>query len=193
MNVLVDCEFSQIVTKAFRDRGHNAFSCDLLPTEGNPEWHLQMDAIEALWSRRWDLVIAHPPCTRLANSGVRWLLERNLWDELSLACEFFSEFITYGEKGNKICIENPIPHKYALNLLEPYTQLIQPWQFGHPESKATCLWLYGLPKLIPTNIVEGREGKVWKMPPSPDRAKLRSKTYEGIAKAFSIQWGGLTS
>jgi hypothetical protein len=188
MKVLIACEESGIVTEEFRKRGHNAWSCDLLPTSGNhPEWHIQDDAMKVLWGDRWDLVIAHPPCTRLANSGVRWLAERNLWDELEKARLFFLAFHFFGKGGGKIGIENPIPHKYAN--LPKYTQIIQPWQFGHPETKATCLWLYGIPKLKPTNIVEGREGKIWRMPPGPERSKLRSKTYHGIATAMATQWG----
>jgi hypothetical protein len=188
MKVLIACEESQVVCKAFRERGHEAYSCDLLPTSGNhPEWHIRDDAIKVLYSQKWDLVIAHPPCTRLCNSGVRWLRERNLWNDLDKAERFFNEFVEYGIKGNKICIENPIPHKYAR--IPKYSQIIQPYQFGHPETKATCLWLYNLPKLIPTNIVEGREQKIWKMPPSKDRSKLRSKTFPGIAAAFAEQWG----
>lgn len=187
MRVLVACEESQAVCIAFRERGHEAYSCDILPPSGgHPEWHIQDDAIKTLYSRRWDLVIAHPPCTRLANSGVRWLRERDLWSELESARLFFMQFIAYGRSGNLICVENPIPHKHAK--LPAYTQIIQPWQFGHPETKATCLWLYGLPKLQPTNIVKGRAGRIWRMPPSSDRTRLRSQTYPGIAKAIAEQW-----
>ncbi len=188
MRVLVACEESGIVAEAFRKRGHEAWSCDILPTSGgHPEWHIKDDAIKILYSQKWDLVIAHPPCTRLANSGVRWLHERDLWSELQEAIHFFNQFVEYGKAENRIAIENPIPHKWAI--IPKYTQIIQPWQFGHPESKATCLWLYGLPKLNPTNIVSGREQKVWKMTPGPERAKLRSKTFIGIAKAMAEQWG----
>ena len=187
MRVLVACEESQEVTKAFRRLGHEAFSCDLQDCSGgHPEWHIKGDAVEVLYSQKWDRAIAHPPCTRLANSGVQWLKKRNLWRELDDAREFFYRFVNYGKEGNKIAIENPIPHKYGC--LPKYTQIIQPWQFGHGETKATCLWLYGLPKLRPTNIVEGREQKVWKIPPGPDREKLRSKTYSGIAEAMASQW-----
>jgi hypothetical protein len=194
MKVLIACEESQTVCKAFRERGHEAYSCDILPCSGgHPEWHLQMDVTLLLKSNElweYDLIIAHPPCTRLANSGVRWLHERGLYKELNEACSFFNLFVNIGLSGDyKVCIENPIPHIYAVDQIGKYDQIIQPWQFGHGESKATCLWLYGLPKLIPTNIVEGREGKVWKMPPSPDRAKLRSKTFPGIAAAMATQWG----
>ena len=190
MRVLIDCERSQVVCKAFRELGHEAYSCDLQGCYGgHPEWHIKDDAIKVLYSKKWDLVIAHPPCTRLANSGVRWLRERNLWEDLTQARLFFMEFIDYGLKGNKIAIENPIPHKYAK--LPHYSQLIQPYQFGHPESKATCLWLFGLPKLIHTNLIskDQVEQKIWKMPPCKERSDMRSKTYKGIAEAMALQWG----
>lgn len=188
MRILVACEESQTVAKAFRNIGHEAFSCDIKECSGGrPEWHIQGDAIRVLNSDKWDLVIAHPPCTRLANSGVRWLRERNLWADLDEARAFFMKFVEYGDAGNRICIENPIPHKYGR--LPRYTQIIQPWQFGHGETKATCLWLYGLPQLMPTKIVEGRVPRLTNLPPSPDRAALRSKTYLGIAAAMAQQWG----
>ncbi len=201
MDVLVDCEESQAVTIAFRNKGHNAYSCDLLSCSGgHSEWHIQGDAIDTLRSKKWDLVIAHPPCTRLANSGVRWLKERDLWHDLAKAIYFFKQFQEYQkETGIPMCIENPIPHKYAVDGFDlngkfiegigKYSQIIQPWQFGHGEQKATCLWLYNLPDLIPTNIVEGREQRIWKMQPGEDRAKERSKTFVGIAEAFAAQWG----
>ena len=191
MRVLIACEESQAVCIAFRERGHEAYSCDILPCSGgHPEWHIQDDAIKVLYHNQWDLVIAHPPCTRLSNSGVRWLAERNLWKEMENACIFFNRFRHWGECHNgKMCIENPIPHKYAVKNIGHYDQIIQPWQFGHPETKATCLWLFNLPPLMPTEIVNGREGKVWKMAPSENRTKLRSKTYQGIACAMAEQWG----
>jgi hypothetical protein len=168
MKVLIACEESQEVCKAFRSLGHEAYS--------------------------WDLVIAHPPCTRLANSGVRWLAERNLWDDMEKATRFFNKFRGYHDAfGKPVAIENPIPHKYATEKIGFYSQLIQPWQFGHSEQKATCLWLHGLPKLKPTNIVEGREQRLHRLPPSIDRAKLRSKTFSGIAQAMAEQWGGYVS
>jgi hypothetical protein len=187
MKVLVACEESQAVCIAFRNKGHEAYSCDLQECSGgHSEWHIKDDALKVLYYDDWDLVIAHPPCTRLTNSGVRWLKERNLYSDLKDAIHFFYVFVNYGIEGNKICIENPIPHKYAE--LPKYTQIVQPWMFGHGESKATCLWLYNLPKLQPTNIVSGREQKVWKMTPGPERAKERSKTYLGIANAMAEQW-----
>ena len=205
MNVLVACEFSGVVRDAFIERGHNAWSCDLLKGEGR-YWtrHFQTDVLDEL-DNGWDLMIAHPPCTRLANSGVRWLAERNLWSELSQAIWFFRALQTASIP--RIAIENPIPHKYARvgfrdKILDPvdpannftigvgkYDQIIQPWQFGHGETKATCLWLKNLPELEPTNIVEGREQRIWKMSPGADRAKLRSITYKGFAEAMADQWG----
>lgn len=190
MKVLIDCERSQVVCKAFREFGHKSYSCDKEISYGDlPQYHIKDDAIKILYSQKWDLVIAHPPCTRLANSGVRWLHERNLWEDLNQARLFFMQFINYGLQGHKIAIENPIPHKYAK--LPQYSQLIQPYQFGHPESKATCLWLFGLPKLIHTNLIskDQVEQKVWRMPPSKERSDMRSKTYKGIADAMASQWG----
>ena len=132
-------------------------------------------------------MIAHPPCTRLCNSGVMWLSKRNLWSEMIKAVAFFMKL----QRADipLICIENPIPHKYAVNGIGKYNQIIQPWQHGHGETKATCLWLKGLPELKPTKIVEGREQRIHKLPPSKDRSKLRSKTFPGIAKAMAEQWG----
>jgi hypothetical protein len=192
MKILVACEESQAVCKEFRKLGHEAYSCDLLECSGgHPEWHIKGNVIHQLY-QVWDLIIAHPPCYRLCNSGVRWLSERDLWQEMYYACEFFNQFQSYAKReGVPACIENPIPHKYAVEYIGKYTQIIQPWMFGHGETKATCLWLYGLPELKPTNIVSGREGKVWKMPPGENRSRLRSKTYTGIAEAMAQQWGGL--
>ena len=201
MRVLIACEFSGVVRDAFIERGHNAYSCDILPGEGKYSGnHYQTPIINILYEK-WDLMIAHPPCTRLANSGVRWLSERNLWEELENAIGFFNDLNGCGIP--KIAVENPIPHKYARDGFEyahgddfvsipgigKYDQIIQPWQFGHGETKATCLWLKNLPKLEPTNIVDGREGRIHKLPPSKDRARLRSITYQGIADAMAEQWG----
>lgn len=197
LHVLVACEESQAVTKAFRALGHNAFSCDIQECSGgHPEWHIQGDAVEALYSRKWDLVIAHPPCTRLCNSGVMWLERNGLWQDLNDAIAFFNVFTKYGKAGNFIAIENPIPHKYAVAKIGKYSQVIQPYHFGHKERKATCLWLYGLPKLNPANNVfaamqllpKREQQRVHYLPPSADRAKLRSKTYTGIAEAMATQW-----
>ncbi len=192
MRVLIACEESQAVAIAFRNKGHDAYSCDILPCSGgHPEWHIQWDAIEALWSQKWDLVIAHPPCDRLTNSGVRWLEERNLWNDLYDACTFFNHFTLYGKLGNRIAIENPVPHKHAVKLIGKYNQIIQPYQFGHTTTKKTCLWLFGLPPLIYTCIVpkEQHTHEIHTCSPGPDRKKIRSKTFPGIAEAMANQWG----
>lgn len=192
MRVLVACEFSGTVRDAFRKAGHDAWSCDLDPDNTGSPFHIQEDIIHHLRCG-WDLMIAHPPCTYLCNSGVRWLKDENgphgfslqrMWKMFS-ARSFFFEL--YSAPIERICIENPVPHGYAM--LPPYTQTVQPWQFGHGETKRTCLWLKNLPPLVPTNVVEGREGRIHKMPPSKDRGKLRSVTYQGIAEAMASQWG----
>jgi len=196
--ILVACEESQTVCTEFRKLGFEAYSCDLQECSGgHPEWHIQDDAIKVLWSQKWDLVIAHPPCDYLANSGVRWRVERNEWTQVKDGADFFNEFVKYGKQGNKIVIENPIQHKYARNFIPKYHQIIQPYQFGHMEMKSTCLWLYGLPPLIPTKNVYAEmmqlpykdRAKVHCCSPGPDRAKLRSKTYPGIAQAIANQYG----
>ena len=215
MKILIACEFSGIIRNAFTEKGHDAMSCDLLPTE-QPGSHFQGDMRDII-NDDWDMIIAHPPCTYLCNSGVRWLHETpGRWEQLKDAKEFFNLFLK--AKAKRIAIENPIPHKYAE--LPRYNQIIHPWMFGHPESKSTCLWLKGLPKLEPTtiaqfkryrckcgNVFEEELGKygccdyparpLWdnqtkngqnKLSPSKDRAKDRSRTYTGIAEAMSIQW-----
>lgn len=184
MRILVACEFSGIVREAFRLRGHDAWSCDLLPTE-IPGQHIQDDVLKHLGGG-WDILIGFPPCTRRCNSSVRWLKNNpERWDLLQQDDLFFNDL--WYSKIPKICLENPIPHRYTA--VVDYTQLIQPWQFGHGETKATCLWLKGLPKLQPTNIVDGREARIHKMAPSANRGKERSRTYTGIANAFADQWG----
>lgn len=189
MRVLIACEESQVVCKAFRLKGHKAFSCDLLDCSGgHPEWHFKGDLREYL-DEDWDLIIAHPPCTRLCNSGVRWLHERGLWREMEESARFFKMILDY-KRCNRVAIENPIMHKYAIEIIgRRQDQIIQPWQFGHGETKATCLWLRNLPKLKPTNVVEGREARIHMMPPSEERSKVRSKTFSGVAKAMAEQWG----
>jgi len=179
MKVLVACEFSGIVRDAFIAKGHKAVSCDLLPTE-RPGPHIQGDVLEIL-DDGWDLILAFPPCTRLAVSGARWFKGKER--EQQAAVEFFMRFTT----GLRYCIENPIGIM-STRYRKP-DQIIQPWQFGHGETKATCLWLNGLPLLKPTNIVSGREARIHKMPPSPDRSKNRSRTFQGIANAMANQWG----
>lgn len=188
MKVLIACEESQTVCKAFRERGHEAYSCDILDCSGGrPEWHLKGDVRNFIF-RDWDIMIAHPPCTYLSNSGVRWLKGNpERFEKMLDAAQFFKMLLGFSESIPKICIENPIPHRHAR--LPKYDQIIQPWQFGHGETKSTCLWLKGLNPLCPTEIVDGREQRIWKLPPSENRAKLRSKTFEGIAKAMAEQWG----
>ncbi len=181
MKVLVACEFSGIVREAFRAKGHDAWSCDLLPTE-IPGQHIQMDIMKVL-NGDWDLMIAHPPCTHLAVSGARWFKDKI--SEQKTAIQFFMKLAN--ARIDKICIENPI--SIMSTVYRKPDQIIQPWQFGHGETKATCLWLEGLPNLVPTEIVEGREARIHNMPPSKDRWKLRSITYQGIANAMAEQWG----
>ncbi len=186
MKILIACEFSGIVRDAFIAKGHDAVSCDLLPTE-RPGPHFRCD-VRGILGGGWDLMIAHPPCTRLCNSGVRWLSERNLWQHMRVAAEFFKHLLQADIP--RIAVENPIPHKYALEIIgRKYDQIIQPWQFGHPETKSTCLWLKGLTGIKPTNIVSGREARIHKMAPSKNRGRLRSITYQGIADAMAEQWG----
>lgn len=181
MRVLVACEFSGIVRDAFKERGHDAWSCDLLPTE-TPGKHFQQDVLSIL-ENGWDLLIAHPPCTHLAVSGARWFKEKQ--EEQKEALFFVRALL--GAPIARIALENPI--SIISSRIRKPDQIIQPWQFGHGETKATCLWLKGLPNLVPTNIVSGREARVHRMPPSPDRWKERSKTFAGIAQAMAAQWG----
>lgn len=201
MNVLIACEESQKVCTAFREKGHNAFSCDILPHSGShSEWHIMQDVLSLLNGNckfmtmdcvyhqiygKWDMIIAFPPCTHLAVSGARYFEQKRKDGRQQQGIDFFMEFTK--ADCEKIAIENPI------GIMSTYyrkpDQIIQPWMFGHGETKATCLWLKNLPKLEPTNIVDGREQRVWRMPPSSERAKERSKTYAGIAKAMACQWG----
>ena len=185
MRVLIACEFSATVRDAFRARGHDAWSCDLLPCEGDPAWHIQGDAIDAAYSRQWDLMIAHPPCTHLAVSGARWFRDKLPQQKAALA--FVRALLD--APIPRIALENPV--SIISSRIKKPDQVIQPWQFGHGETKATCLWLKGLPFLKPTNIVDGRVARVHKMPPGPDRWKERSRTYQGIADAMAEQWGTL--
>lgn len=214
MNVLVACEESQRVCTAFREKGHNAFSCDILPCSGgHPEWHCQGDVLNILNGSgdkeeyfctqdnkshklpvKWDLIIAHPPCTYLSNAGARFLYPKGVLNEERLkmgleAKEFFMAF--YNADCEKICIENPTPSR--VYELPKYTQVIQPWMFGHPVQKRTCLWLKGLEPLKPTEIVEERQSsKVpgnWFNKGGKERHQNRAKTFPGIAKAFAEQWG----
>ena len=191
MRVLVACEYSGVVRRAFDARGHDAWSCDLLPAEDQSNRHIVGDARQLL-NDGWDLLVAHPPCTRLCNSGVRWLAERNLWPDLKDAADLFSDF--WNAPIPRVAIENPVMHRHAKALIRNYVepaQSIQPWQFGHGETKRTCFWLRELPPLTPTNIVEGRAQRIHRMPPSPDRWKERSRTFTGVAEAMADQWGEL--
>lgn len=181
MKVLIACEFSGVVREAFKAKGHDAWSCDLLPTE-IPGNHLLMSVEEALM-QQWDMMIAFPPCTHLAVSGARWFKDKKKEQECAL--DFVRMLL--GRQIQHIALENPIGI-ISSHIRKP-DQIIQPWQFGHPETKATCLWLKNLPKLQPTDIVKGRNGRVWKEPPSPERWKNRSRTLNGIAQAMADQWG----
>jgi len=181
--VLIACEESQAVCIEFRKLGIEAYSCDILPCSGwHPEWHFEQ-RVEYLLVQQWYLVIAFPPCTDLAVSGAKWFKAKQADGTQKESIDFFMQFT---KLTCKWAIENPIGIM-STHYRKP-DQIIQPWQFGHGETKSTCLWLKGLPKLEPTDIVEGREQRIWKMPPSKDRAKLRSKTYPGIAKAMAEQW-----
>lgn len=199
LRVLVACEFSGTVRDAFLEAGHDAWSCDLLPAETCPNRHMQGDVRDVL-GMGWDLLmVAHPPCTRLCNSGVRWLhtpppgrTRADMWRELDEGADLFSTL--WNADIDRICVENPVMHKHAKERIRNYRefgQSVQPWQFGHPETKRTCFWLKNLPPLTPTNIVEGREARVHLMPPGPDRWKERSRFFPGIAAAMAAQWGPL--
>ena len=181
MKVLVACEFSGIVRQAFYEKGHYAVSCDFLQSEISTQRHFMGD-VRGLLNKGWDLMVAFPPCTHLAVSGARWF--KNKQKEQIEALQFVKDLMNAPIK--KICIENPISI-ISTKIRKP-DQIIQPYQFGHPETKATCLWLKNLPKLKPTKIVTGRYARVWREPPSPNRWKNRSRTYEGIAKAMAEQW-----
>ena len=186
MRVLVACEFSGVVRRAFSERGYDAWSCDLLPANDKSDHHIQGNVLDIL-DDGWDMMIAHPPCTYLANSGVRWLHERNgRWQKMNRAIEFFNNLLD--AEIPMIAVENPIQHKYARQHIRRYDQIIQPWMFGHGETKATCLWLKNLPPLMATVIHTEREGRIWKIPPSEQRGMLRSITYQGIADAMAQQW-----
>lgn len=184
MRVLIACEYSGRVRDAFRRRGHDAWSCDLLPTDA-PGPHYQCPVEEVL-SMGWDLMIAHPPCTDLAVSGSRWMAEKAADGRTNAALRFVR--LLMASPIQRWCIENPV--SLINTRIRKPDQIIQPWEFGHGETKATCLWLNNLPRLRPTKYVEGRDARVWLMPPGPDRWKERSRTYEGIADAMGQQWGG---
>lgn len=201
MRVLIACEFSGTVRDAFRAKGHDAYSCDILPDDNNSPFHYQEDILKHLerLSHSYDLMIAHPPCTYLANSGVQHLYKKNgeidvyRWEKMEKAKVFFEKLLN--APIPQVAIENPIPHKYGLG--KTYTQIIQPWMFGHTERKATCLWLKNLYPLRETNNVKEEMLKLPKreqqrlhyLPPSEDRWKIRSTTFQGIADAMADQWG----
>jgi len=183
MRVLIACEYSGRVRDAFIKKGHDSISCDILPTDIHGP-HYQGDVKDML-DEHWDMIIAFPPCDHLAVSGARWFKEKQADGRQQQGIDFFMMFANH--PCEKIAIENPVG--IMSTLWRKPNQIVQPWQFGHGETKATCLWLKGLPKLKPTNIVEGRENRIWKMSPSKDRAKKRSLTYQGIAGAMAEQWG----
>lgn len=193
--VLVACEFSAVVRDAFRAAGHDAWSCDLLPTEGDPRWHWQEDCRVTVKRRQWDLLIHHTPCTYATNAGARWLYvggrgqirDPRRWQQMEDGAALFREM--QDADVPMIAGENPIPHRYAIELMGWYTQIIQPHEHGHGETKATCLWLKNLPKLEPTNPVAGREPRVHHASPGPNRWMERSRTLPGIAAAMVRFWG----
>lgn len=212
MKILVACEYSGVVREAFRKKGHDVWSCDILPTE-IPGQHIQDDVVQvinSLWGMTLGMVIGHPPCTRICNSGVLRLykdgkkengIDDTMWRDMEAGAAFFK--VLLNSKCDRVAIENPVPHGYALDIIgQKYTQIIQPYNFGEDASKATCLWLKGLPKLVntvyyPPRIVDGK--KRWsnqtdsgqnKLAPSATRGKDRAKTYPGIAQAMSDQWNG---
>lgn len=187
MRVLVACESSGVVRRAFRELGHEAWSCDLLPADDDDSTHIRGDALMAMRWWRWDLMIAHPPCTHLAVSGARWFPAKRASGEQQAALAFVQALMD--APIPMIAVENPISI-ISSHIRKP-DQIIQPWMFGHGETKATCLWLKGLPLLTPTDVVDGREARIHHMPPSPSRWKLRSATYPGIAAAMAAQWGGI--
>lgn len=185
MRVLIGCEFSGVVRRAFRDRGHKAWSCDLLPAEDDSPYHVQGDVLIAARQREWDLAILHPPCTHLAVSGARWFKDK--LPEQRDALRFVRQLLDLDIE--RIALENPI--SIISSRIRKPDQIIQPWQFGHGETKATCLWLKNLPLLVPTKIVSGRVARVHLASPGPDRWKERSRTLTGIAEAMADQWGSL--
>lgn len=199
LRVLIACEFSGTVRRAFAARGHDVWSCDLQPAEDGSNRHIVGDA-RALLNDGWDLLmVAHPPCTRLCNSGVRWLstpppnrTRTEMWAELDAGAALFSAF--WNAPIERIAIENPVMHRHAKARIAGYREFtlsVPPYEYGHPETKRTCLWLKNLPPLRPTNRVDGRASRVHRMPPGPDRARERSRFFSGIAEAMADQWGSI--
>lgn len=201
MRIIIGCEESQTICKEFRKFGHEAYSCDLIECSGgHPEWHLQGNVLDYL-EQDWQMGIFHPPCTFIANSGARWLFEKEgRWKQLDEACEFFKKLLF--APIEKICVENPLPHKWGLEKIGiKYSQKVQPYYFGDKQKKGTCLWLKNLPMLIPTtpdlkppkDKTELKKWEmIWRMPPSADQKRLRSKTFTGMAKAIAEQWGSVS-
>lgn len=192
MTWLIACEYSGRVRDAMIAQGVDAVSCDLLPTEVEGP-HIQGD-VSALLTKRWSGVIAHPPCTRLCNSGVRWLAERNLWDDMRSGAAFFLECLN--ANAPMVAVENPVMHRYAREIVGRYADFTcQPWQFGDPAKKRTCFWTRGLPRLTPTSDMTAEDARAdcHLASPGPDRWKERSRTYPGIASAIASQWGRLST
>ena len=191
MKVLIACEYSGRTRQAFRDLGHDAWSCDLLESEDNSPHHVQGDVLDML-REPWGLVIAHPPCTRLCNSGVRWLAERDLWADLILAAHFFRQCLD--ANAPRVAVENPVMHRYGRELVGRGPCFsVQPWQFGDNAKKRTAFWTRGLPPLKPTSDLDGKSAvaEVHNASPGPNRWKERSRTYPGLARAMAQQWGSL--
>jgi len=187
MKVLVACEYSGRVREAFRARGHDAWSCDLLGSEDSSQHHITGDCLPIVFSGEWDLMICHPPCTHLAVSGARHFARKRESGEQQAALEFVRLLLS--APIERIALENPV--SIISSAIRKPDQIIQPWQHGHGETKSTCLWLKNLPKLRPSNIVDGRDDRIHKMAPSPTRWKERSRTYQGIANAMAEQWDSL--
>ena len=186
MRVLIACEYSGAVRREFRKRDHDAWSCDLEPAEDGSAYHIQGDAIEAAYGSQWDMMLAFPPCTHLAVSGARWFAEKRADGRQQAALEFVR--LLLDAPVSRIALENPV--SIISTAIRPPDQIIQPWQFGHGETKRTCLWLsQNLPLLTPTRTVSGRTPRVWKMAPGPNRSRERSRTFSGIARAMAAQWG----
>ena len=194
LRILVACEYSGRVRRAFRELGHDAYSCDILPAEdGEKTFHIQ-DNVHHHLGRVWDVVIAHPPCTRLCSSGVRWLHERNLWEDMRDGADFFLACLA--ANADFVAVENPVMHKYAREIVGRGADFtVQPWQFGDPAKKRTCFWTRGLPPLRATSDMTASDARAdcHNASPGPDRWKERSRTYPGIAAAIASQWGQFAS
>ncbi len=189
LRVLIACEFSGTVRRAFRDAGHDAWSCDILPAEDESPYHYQEKVQHGILAMCWDLVIAHPPCTRLCNSGVRWLGERNLWSEMEDGAAFFLACLN--ANADRVAVENPVMHGHAQAIVGKPQFTVQPWQFGDNFKKRTCFWTRDLPALRPTSDLDGTTAvaECHLASPGVDRWKARSRTYPGLAAAMAAQWG----